>query len=158
MTYHPHEKQGSEAPEQAVDRKIVVFRCPNGHVIRVQARLAGKKSTCPQCKAPIVVPSQDGEPVVEQTDSTEGVWHPTADLVARLWEERKHGGTMEIHHADGVILPSWYDVTWSRGTHGVFASEASDNTVTITAIAWASVEKVVIRQVKTLPADMFPDS
>ena len=92
-------------------------------------------------------------PVGEADDAP---WHPTADLVARLWAERDHGGKVEVHHADGVIVPDWYDVTWSRGTHGVFGSQAPDGTVTITAVAWSAVQKVIVRQVQTLPADMFP--
>lgn len=101
----------------------------------------------------------DDLPVLElepTADAGEAPWHPTADLVARLWAEREHGGTVEVHHADGVIVPEWYDVAWSRGTHGVFGSQAPDGTVTITAVAWSAVQKVIVRQVQTLPADMFP--
>jgi hypothetical protein len=89
-------------------------------------------------------------------EADDAPWHPTADLVARLWAERDHGGKVEVHHADGVIVPDWYDVTWSRGTHGVFGSQAPDGTITITAVAWSAVQKVIVRQVQTLPADMFP--
>jgi hypothetical protein len=85
-----------------------------------------------------------------------GASHPTADLVHRLWAEREFGGKVEVHHVDGVIVPDWYDVAWSRGTHGVFGSQAPDGTVTITAVAWSAVQKVIVRQVQTLPADMFP--
>jgi hypothetical protein len=101
----------------------------------------------------------DDLPVLEVesiADAGEAPWHPTADLVARLWAEREHGGTVEVHHDDGVIMPEWYDVAWSRGTHGVFGSQAPDGTVTITAVAWSAVQKVIVRQVQTLPADMFP--
>lgn len=99
------------------------------------------------------LPLLEPEPLADTGDAP---WHPTADLVARLWAEREHGGMVEVHHADGVIVPDWYDVTWSRGTHGVFGSQAPDGTVTITAVAWSAVQKVIVRQVQTLPADMFP--
>ena len=95
------------------------------------------------------------ESQVPLAEGGDAPWHPTADLVARLWAEREHGGQIEVHHADGVIVPNWYDVTWSRGTHGVFGSQAPDGTVTITAVAWSSVQKVIVRPVQTLPADMF---
>ena len=95
------------------------------------------------------------ESQVPLAEGGDAPWHPTADLVARLWAEREHGGQIEVHHADGVIVPNWYDVTWSRGTHGVFGSQAPDGTVTITAVAWSSVQKVIVRQVQTLPADIF---
>ena len=80
----------------------------------------------------------------------------TAQLVARLWAERDHGGIVELHLTGGsVILPEWYEPAWSRGTHGLFASQAADGTVTLTAVAWESIQKVVVRQVEGLPDGMF---
>lgn len=80
----------------------------------------------------------------------------TALLVARLWAEREHGGIVELHLVGGsVILPMWYEPRWSLGTHGLFASQAADGTVTLTAVAWESVQKVVVRQVEGLPDGMF---
>jgi len=86
----------------------------------------------------------------------EGQEHPAARLVARLWAERGHGGIVELHLAGGsVILPEWYEVNWSRGTHGLFAGQAADGTVTLTAVAWDTIEKIVVRQVQGLPDGMF---
>lgn len=82
--------------------------------------------------------------------------NPTATLVGRLWAERQHGGVIELHLAGGsVILPEWYDVNWSRGTHGLFASQAADGSVTLTAVAWETVQKIVVRQLTEVPNDMF---
>ena len=79
-----------------------------------------------------------------------------AQLVARLWVERQHGGIIELHLDGGsVIVPEWYDTTWSRGTHGLFASQAADGSVTLTAVAWDAVRKVVVRQLTEVPDDMF---
>lgn len=89
-------------------------------------------------------------------DPEAGFGNPTARLVARLWEERDHGGIVELHLAGGsVILPEWYEVNWSRGTHGLFASQAPDGTVTLTAVAWDTIQKVVVRQVRDLPDGLF---
>jgi hypothetical protein len=89
-------------------------------------------------------------------DHDAGFGNPTARLVARLWEERDHGGIVELHLAGGsVILPEWYEVNWSRGTHGLFASQAPDGTVTLTAVAWDTIQKVVVRQVRDLPDGLF---
>lgn len=94
------------------------------------------------------------EPVVEGVLPA----HPTSQLVARLWAEREHGGIVELHLTGGsVILPEWYEPVWSRGTHGLFASQAADGTVTLTAVAWESIQKVVVRQVQGLPDGMFVD-
>ncbi len=93
--------------------------------------------------------AEEGSPP-EPTPGTDH--HPAARLVARLWQERGHGGIIELHLAGGsVILPEWYEVAWSRGTHGLFASQATDGTVTMTAIAWDTLEKIVVRQVRDLP-------
>lgn len=82
--------------------------------------------------------------------------NPTAFLVARLWAEREHGGVIELHLEGGsVILPEWYDARWSRGSHGLFASQAADGTVTLTAVAWETVRKIVVRQLTEVPDDMF---
>jgi hypothetical protein len=88
--------------------------------------------------------------------AVDGGDNPTAVLVARLWAEREHGGIIELHLEGGsVILPEWYDANWSRGTHGLFASLATDGSVTLTAVAWETVRKVVVRQLKEVPNDMF---
>ena len=70
--------------------------------------------------------------------------------------ERDHGGIIELHLVGGsVILPEWYEVNWSRGSHGLFASQAADGSVTLTAVAWEAIQKVVVRQVQGLPDGMF---
>jgi hypothetical protein len=82
--------------------------------------------------------------------------NPTAQLVAKLWSEREHGGIVELHLEGGaVLLPEWYESKWSKGTHGLFASQAPDGSVTLTAVAWESVQKVVVRQLAAVPDDMF---
>jgi len=85
--------------------------------------------------------------------------NPTARLVARLWaeSEQQPGGVIELHLAGGgVVFPKWYDAQWSRGTHGLFASEAADGSITLTAVAWDTVHKVIVRQLSEVPPDMFP--
>ena len=96
----------------------------------------------------------DGPPA---PDAGGGAEHPAARLVARLWVERDHhGGVVELHLSGGsVILPEWYEPNWSRGTHGLFASQAADGSVTLTAVAWDTIEKIVVRQVQGLPDGMF---
>jgi hypothetical protein len=82
--------------------------------------------------------------------------NPTARLVARLWVEHELGGTLELHLQDGsVIFPQSYEPRWSRGTHGLFAAAAPDGSITLTAVAWESVQKIVVRNVKGLPDGMF---
>jgi hypothetical protein len=82
--------------------------------------------------------------------------HPLADLVARLWSERDHGGVIELHLRGGALLaPDWFDAHHSQGTHGLFASQAADGTVAMTIIPWDEVTRVVVRGVVGLPDGLF---
>jgi len=99
-----------------------------------------------------------GHPDAADADDGDGDGgdNPTARLVARLWVEHELGGTLELHLQDGsVILPQSYEPRWSRGTHGLFAAAAPDGSITLTAVAWESVQKIVVRNVKGLPDGMF---
>jgi len=103
-----------------------------------------------------VEPPGPGAPVIPPEGVAGGAVNPTAALVARLWAERDHGGVVELHLVGGsVILPEWYEPRWSVGSHGLFASQATDGSVTLTAVAWESIQKVVVRQVEGLPDGMF---
>jgi len=96
-------------------------------------------------------------PAIEAGGPYEEGANPTAHLVARLWAERQHGGVIELHLAGGsVILPTYFDPAWSRGSHGLFAREEMDGSYTLTAVAWDTVHKVVVRQLAAMPPDMFP--
>ncbi len=82
--------------------------------------------------------------------------HPLADLVMRLWAEREHGGIIELHLEGGnVLLPDWFERGLSTKSHGLFASQAADGTVTMTVVPWDNVERVVIRGVVGIPDGMF---
>ena len=82
--------------------------------------------------------------------------NPMAMLLARLWAERDHGGIVELHLVGGaVLLPEEFSPRWSGGTHGLFASQAADGSVTLTAVAWDTVQRIVVRQLAAVPDDMF---
>lgn len=38
------------------------FQCPNGHKLNVKADLAGKRASCPECGAKLIVPGADASP------------------------------------------------------------------------------------------------
>ncbi len=82
--------------------------------------------------------------------------HPLSSLVARLWEEREHGGIVELHLSGGAVLvPQWFEANLSRGSHGLFAAQTADGTVTMTVVPWDEVTRVVVRGVVGLPDGMF---
>jgi len=85
-----------------------------------------------------------------------GEVNPMARMLARLWAERDHGGIIELHLAGGaVILPEEFSARWSGSSHGLFASQAADGSVTLTAVAWDTVQRIVVRQLTAVPGDMF---
>lgn len=113
-----------------------------------------------QLSDPHQVSDPGEQPPQEQFEAGEGAAalpvNPTAALVTRLFQEKEHGGIVEVHIAGGsVILPEFYEPRWSAGSHGLFASRAADGTVTLTAVAWDSIQKIIVRQVNGLPDGMF---
>ncbi len=84
---------------------------------------------------------------------------PTARLIARLWQERAHGGEVELHLAGSSrpILPQFFERDWSQGSHALFARQEPDGTITLEAVAWESIQRVVVRKVQGLPDGMFLD-
>ena len=82
--------------------------------------------------------------------------HPLSQLFTRLWQEKAHGGIVEVHLADSATLtPEWYSPQMSTGSHAVIAVQDADGSFTITSVAWESVIKVTVRRVQQLPEDMF---
>ena len=86
----------------------------------------------------------------------ESISNPTALLLARMWDEREQGGIVEIHlTGGGVIKPDGFDEQWSRGTHALFANRTADDKIVLTAVAWDTVQKIIVRHVEFLPDGMF---
>ncbi|MEO2041906.1 MAG: hypothetical protein ABGW79_08605 [Pirellulales bacterium] len=104
-----------------------------------------------------------GPPVDEHSNShllpTGSIESPTARLIARLWQELEHGGEVELHIAGSSrpILPQFFERDWSQGTHALFARQEPDGSITLEAVAWESIQRVVVRKVQGLPDGMFLD-
>jgi hypothetical protein len=151
----------------------IPFLCPNGHRLFAPKRLEGQAGQCPQCGARFLVPMESDLEQVEEVDLTdideEGrplemvgdtasptPAHSLCRLMRKLWDEKAHGATIEIHLEGGAMLvPDWFDERLSRLEHGLFASQAADGSVTMTAVAWDSVTRVIVRNVEGLPDGMF---
>jgi DNA-directed RNA polymerase subunit RPC12/RpoP len=166
--------EGQNGPADAGENNIV-FLCPNGHRLNGPARLQGQAGQCPHCGARFIVPmlsemeqveevdmtdlpddDQGPLPMVEDTPPPATSYHPLCKLVRKLWDEKEHGAIIELHLDNGALLvPDWFDERLSRQTHGLFASQAADGTVTMTAVAWDSITRVVVRNVEGLPDGMF---
>ncbi len=104
-----------------------------------------------------------GPPVDEHSNNhllpTGSIESPTARLIARLWQELEHGGEVELHIAGSSrpILPQFFEREWSQGTHALFARQEPDGSITLEAVAWESIQRVVVRKVQGLPDGMFLD-
>jgi hypothetical protein len=84
--------------------------------------------------------------------------HPLVPLFAKLWEQRSRGGCVELHLADGTTLvPERYSPELSRQKHAVFAVADGDGSYTLLAIAWDSITRVAVRQVRELPQGVFDE-
>ena len=55
------------------------------------------------------------------------------------------------------ILPQFFERKWSEGTHALFARQEPDGSITLEAVAWESIQRVVVRKVQGLPDGMFLD-
>jgi predicted RNA-binding Zn-ribbon protein involved in translation (DUF1610 family) len=158
---------------RAMPENTIVFLCPNGHRLNAPARLQGQAGQCPHCGAKFLVPAMNDSESVEEVDlaqladgeipqiesgvepTSSGI-HPLCQLVRKLWVEKEHGGIFELHLEGGtLIVPDWFDDRLSRQSHGLFGSQAADGTVTMTAVAWDRVVRVVVRNVEGLPEGMF---
>jgi hypothetical protein len=100
--------------------------------------------------------SEAGEAFDEALERGEG--NLSALLMNRLWIEtqRSEAVQVELHLSNGsVIRPTHYDDRWSQGKFGLFAAEAVDRTVTITAVAWEMIQRIVVLKVMGRPPGMF---
>jgi len=46
---------------------------------------------------------------------------------------------------------------WSQGKHALVARQEPDKSITLVAVAWESIQRVVVRKVQGLPDGMFLD-
>jgi hypothetical protein len=154
--FEPAEQdEGSDAFS---DVRSPAGRGPGNPGSSVLGRSSGQSDKAPSREVPVA--STPKPPPLPMSSSLpapgQGVAHPLADLVARLWAEREHGGIIELHLGGGALLaPEWFDEPSSRGGYGLFASQAADGTVTMTVVPWSEVTRIVVRGVVGLPDGMF---
>jgi DNA-directed RNA polymerase subunit RPC12/RpoP len=157
------------------EQNNMAFLCPNGHRLVGPARLQGQAGQCPHCGARFLVPMLNEMEQVEEVDLTDlpaeddlplqsvddvpppaGGVHPLCKLLRKLWPERERGAVIELHLEGGMILvPDWFDDKHSRHSHGLFAAQAADGTLTMTIVAWNTLSRVIVRNVEGLPEGMF---
>ena len=105
-------------------------------------------------------PLHETFPVALQGDGS-GRWaqargtHPLSELFCRLWAKKSKGAVIELHFGDGeTLIPDRFARPLSQGSHGLFAVKEPDGTYTLTAIAWESISRVLVKHVHELPEEM----
>jgi hypothetical protein len=84
--------------------------------------------------------------------------HALAGIFALLWQQREHGGAVEMQLKEGELLtPDFYSPELSASTHGVFATKGKDGTFSNTRGRWAGVRRVSLRKTAELPPDLFKE-
>ena len=81
--------------------------------------------------------------------------HPLAELCDRLWAETASGAKIELVLGDGNhVVVHHFARSWSQRSHGLFACREGDGTYTLTAIAWDSIARVIVRGLPDLTEDL----
>lgn len=80
--------------------------------------------------------------------------HPLAAVLAQAWRLKTQGAVIEVHLGNGsVIAPDQFSV--KDGHCALFGLREADGSHTMTIVAWASIERVVVRGLEQLPRDWF---
>ena len=64
------------------------FLCPNGHKLNVKADLAGKRASCPECGAKLVIPQPPAAGAGTAAESSHPSAPPNGDLVSATGRRR----------------------------------------------------------------------
>lgn len=113
-------------------------------------------------EAPEQGPSEKGPHVQQTATATSGdesgliaTGHPLAKLFCRLWAGRPRAGAVELHFGDGeTLVPDRFAKELSQQSHAVFAVKEPGGTHVLTAVAWDSIVRIVVRDVTELPKEM----
>ena len=79
----------------------------------------------------------------------------SAELLERLWGVARRADRIEIHLRDGTKLsPERLLKDASGPGYAVFVSREPDGTMTLTAVAWDAITRVVVGGFNELPASL----
>ena len=100
-------------------------------------------------------------PPTEETPATPPTVLSTTDeaaaaLVAKLWETRPKGTTVELRLRNGeTFSPDRFLVRASRESRqGVFATVEADATLSLIVVPWDAVDQITIRGLKEVPKEL----
>jgi hypothetical protein len=79
---------------------------------------------------------------------------PLASLLSKLWRYKSQGASVEIHLGDGKLLEP-DEISLKDAHHALFATREAGGAHTLTAVAWSSIERIVVRGLEQLPKEWF---
>ena len=89
-------------------------------------------------------------------DEDEADLHPLARLFTTLWNEKHHGGVVEVHLGDGVVIvPDWWAERLSLDKHAVFALQTADGMYVMETVPWDGIKRITVRRISELPGGVF---
>jgi len=69
-----------------------------------------------------------------------------------LWAVRPKGATVELHLRNSeTVIVEQYMATLSQQNFGVFGAKSLDGSFTLMAIAWDTIDRVLVRGLHELP-------
>jgi hypothetical protein len=85
-------------------------------------------------------------------DSDESSPRGLGALFLQLWKYRSQGCAVELHLGEGrVLVPSGFAVESAGLTHGLFTVGEPNGAVTMTVVAWNTIERINVRGMFHLP-------
>lgn len=136
----PDDEEEEEQAEEFVEQEQENF--PLNDVV-IQIDTSGKGGS-----------SKSGKLTLTSNSSVSSSAHPTAALLSQLWRYKGQGAAIEVHLGDGKLLEP--DRFSSKDiNHALFASEEGNGSYTLTAVAWTSIERIVVRGLEQLPKEWF---
>ncbi|HEV3339819.1 MAG TPA: hypothetical protein VG125_05665 [Pirellulales bacterium] len=98
--------------------------------------------------------SKSGKAAVGSNSSLPASTPPLATLLSKLWRYKAQGASVEIHLGDGRVLEP-DQISLKDANHALFASREASGTHTLTAVAWSSIERIVVRGLEQPPKEWF---
>ena len=136
----PDDEEEEEQAEEFVEQEQENF--PLNDIV-IQIDTSGKGGS-----------SKSGKLALTSNSSVTSSAHPTAALLSQLWRYKAQGANVEVHLGDGKLLePDRFST--KDANHAIFASQEGNGSYTLTAVAWTSIERIVVRGLEQLPKEWF---
>ena len=98
--------------------------------------------------------SKSGKATTGSDSSLPASAPPLATLLSKLWRYKEQGASVEIHLGDGKLLEP-DQISLKDANHALFAVREASGAHTLTAVAWSSIERIVVRRLEQLPKEWF---